>query len=288
MRTGKIQGMMGLIICFLMAHQAWASTEWIYFSSSSARDLFYDKSTIAKMDQNVVRVWTKQILSENGKIKTISRFRAKGKTNSNLDLISYIVRLSEIDCVNRRIKDISVVYYDEKNNILYTSQKGETGKWENILPNSSADTLKGILCEGSSMVEEPVENASAINGKNFTPVDRQQDTPPGIQEEIRTMLNKWLASWQAGDMESYRRFYDHDFESKNMKLDEWILYKSSVWNQSKKLAIRMDDLTISASGDRAQAVFVQTYRSSILKDKGKKTLHLKKVGHEWKIYREMM
>ncbi|KUG22177.1 hypothetical protein ASZ90_008042 [hydrocarbon metagenome] len=36
------------------------------------------------------------------------------------------------------------------------------------------------------------------------------------------------------------------------------------------------------------ARFTQTYSSSILKDKGTKTLELKKIKNEWKIYREIM
>jgi hypothetical protein len=36
------------------------------------------------------------------------------------------------------------------------------------------------------------------------------------------------------------------------------------------------------------AVFTQSYSSSILTDKGKKTLELKKINDEWKIYREIM
>lgn len=288
MRARNLQGMMGIIIYCLLVHQAWASTEWIYFTSSAARDAYYDKSTVVKLDKDVVRAWTKQVLSENGKIKTLAHLRAKGKTDTNLDLISYVLRLSEIDCVNKRIKDTSMIVYDEKNNILYSSQKGETGKWEDILPNSSADTLKNILCEASSIAKESATTASELSSKKMTLVKSQKGASPAIQEEISHMLNQWVASWQSGDMESYRGFYDRDFESKNMKLDEWIQYKSDVWNKSRNLTIRIDHLKISARDDQARVVFIQTYSSSILKDKGKKTLHLKKIGDEWKIYRETM
>jgi hypothetical protein len=40
--------------------------------------------------------------------------------------------------------------------------------------------------------------------------------------------------------------------------------------------------------NKATAVFTQSYSSSILKDKGKKTLELKKINDEWKIYSEVM
>jgi len=87
----------GLAMFFLFSSQALAANEWIYFASNTARDSYYDKNSIVKVNKNVVRIWTKQILSENGKIKTIAKFRGKDKKPNNLDLISYILKQSEID-----------------------------------------------------------------------------------------------------------------------------------------------------------------------------------------------
>lgn len=108
------------------------------------------------------------------------------------------------------------------------------------------------------------------------------------EESIEILVNKWLNSWRAGDIETYRSCYDGNFESKKMKLEDWITYKNNVRSKSKNITITIDDLKISADGNNAKAVFTQTYSSSILKDTGKKTLELKKVGNEWKIYREYM
>ncbi len=108
------------------------------------------------------------------------------------------------------------------------------------------------------------------------------------EENIEILVNKWLNSWRAGDIETYRSCYDENFESKKMKLENWITYKNNVRSKSKNITITIDDLKISADGNNAKAVFTQTYSSSILKDKGKKTLELKKMGNEWKIYREYM
>jgi hypothetical protein len=47
-------------------------------------------------------------------------------------------------------------------------------------------------------------------------------------------------------------------------------------------------LKILADGNNGKAEFVQTYSSSIVKDRGKKTLKLMKVGDKWKIYSEIM
>jgi ketosteroid isomerase-like protein len=102
------------------------------------------------------------------------------------------------------------------------------------------------------------------------------------------LILKWAASWESGDMKTYRGSYASNFKSKGMNLNEWISYKTNVRQKSKNINIRIDDLQISAEGNSATAVFTQSYSSSILKDKGKKTLELRKINDEWKIYKEIM
>ncbi|MGB5217793.1 MAG: hypothetical protein WBN66_05800, partial [Smithella sp.] len=108
------------------------------------------------------------------------------------------------------------------------------------------------------------------------------------QEDIQKVVKNWLISWQSGDMTAYRNCYAHDFQSKDMNLNEWIGHKTRVRQNSKNIKISIDKLKIAASGENATATFVQNYVSSALKSKGQKTLNLKKTGKEWKIYREVM
>jgi hypothetical protein len=89
-------------------------------------------------------------------------------------------------------------------------------------------------------------------------------------------------------MKTYRSCYASDFQSKGMNLDAWISYKDNVCKKSKNINITIDNLLISVDVNTATAVFTQSYSSSILKDKGKKTLELRKINEEWKIYREIM
>ena len=89
-------------------------------------------------------------------------------------------------------------------------------------------------------------------------------------------------------MKTYRDCYASNFRSKGMNLNEWISYKTNVLQKSKNINISIDDLQISVDEDKATAVFTQSYSSSILQDKGKKTLELRKIGNQWKIYKEIM
>ena len=89
-------------------------------------------------------------------------------------------------------------------------------------------------------------------------------------------------------MKTYRSCYASNFQSKGMNLSDWVSYKASVRENSNNINVRIDNLQISADENTAEASFIQYYSSSILNSKGKKTLELKKIGKEWKIYREIM
>ncbi|MFA5321689.1 MAG: surface-adhesin E family protein, partial [Smithella sp.] len=195
MKTNNIQGFICLAIYFLFAHQALAA-DWVYFASNSARDSYYDKSNIIKADKNIIRVWTKQILSENGKVKKVSNLKSNGKECGNLDLISYILKLSEIDCVNKKIKDSSVTFYDEKSNLLYSSLNRETGNWDDIVPHSVAEKLKNILCEEPVAPADNTVAVTVVNNKDMVQLSNSQTELQYVPEEdIRNLVNKWLTSW---------------------------------------------------------------------------------------------
>ena len=147
----------------------------------------------------------------------------------------------------------------------------------------------------AARVEEPVVApapavaAAPVVTESLAPVSNEQKETKSIPEEdVKNLVNKWLASWQSGDMEIYRGCYASDFQSKGMNLNAWISYKNNVRQKSKNISIRIEDLKISADAKTATAtaIFNQYYSSSLLKDTVKKTLKLKKVNEDWKIYRE--
>jgi OOP family OmpA-OmpF porin len=141
-------------------------------------------------------------------------------------------------------------------------------------------------------IEEPAvtrEIAEPVTAPVSAPVVAKKEAVRKTSEEnIRGFVEKWLKSWQSGDMETYRDCYAPDFKTKGMDLDAWIAYKTNVRQKSKNISIRLENIKISADEKTAtaQAVFTQYYSSSILKDTVKKTLSLKEMDDAWKIYRE--
>ena len=157
-------------------------------------------------------------------------------------------------------------------------------------PVVAAAPVPVVSIPAPAVVAAPVVTAaSTIANKDLAQISAKQNETKSIPEEdVRNLLLKWAASWESGDMEIYRSCYALNFQSKGMNLNQWISHKTNVRNKSKNINIRIDDLQISAEGNGATAVFTQSYSSSILKDKGKKTLELRKINNEWKIYKEII
>jgi tetratricopeptide (TPR) repeat protein len=178
--------------------------------------------------------------------------------------------------------DDFVKYFPEKRSSDTGNIRGEILQLLEDKLNISPKVAAPIAAAPADM-SQPV--AAAATEPAPTDVTQTKSTP---QDDVLIAVNKWLNSWRAGNMEAYRSCYDESFESKNMKLDEWITYKANVRDKSKNIKIGIENIKISVDGDTAKAVFTQKYSSSILKDKGQKTLELKKSGNDWKIYKEFM
>jgi cell division septation protein DedD len=147
MKAKNVQSIICLVIFSLFANQARAA-DWIYFDTTAVGDMYYDKSSITKVNKSIISVWDKDILSEEAKTRYFSILKGIHKAPDNPSMLSYYTKLMEIDCVNKKIKDISVIFYDEKGNIIYSSPKSESGKWNAIIPNTVGEKLINIVsCE---------------------------------------------------------------------------------------------------------------------------------------------
>jgi ketosteroid isomerase-like protein len=198
-----------------------------------------------------------------------------------------------------------VIFYDEKDKVIYSLPKSESGEWNAILSDTVGEKLINIVsCETVTpkevvvipKVEEPVAPkeavvaAPAVIDKNLAQVSHKEISIKSASEEaVRNLINKWLTSWQSGDMKNYRNCYALDFQFRTgMNLDAWVSQRNNVYKKSKNINISINDLHISEKGNSATAEFTQSYISSISKYSGKKKLELRKINNEWKIYREQI
>ena len=147
MKIKNVQSIICLVIFFLFANQAWAA-DWIYFDTAAVGDVYYDKSSIKKVSKNIISVWNKDVLSKEAKKKYFSLLKEIHKAPKNPSMLNYYTKLMEIDCVNRKIKDIFVIFYNEKGKVIYASPKSDSGEWNDILPNTVGEKLINIVsCE---------------------------------------------------------------------------------------------------------------------------------------------
>ena len=107
----------------------------------------------------------KNILSEEAKTKYFSILKGIHKAPDNPSMLSYYTKLTEIDCVNKKIRDISVIFYDEKGEVFYSSPKGESGDWNDILPNTVGEKLRNIVSWETVTPNEAVVAAPAVTEK---------------------------------------------------------------------------------------------------------------------------
>jgi len=170
MKAKNVQSIICLVIFFLFAHQAWA-VDWIYFDKAAVGDVYFSKNSVKKVDKNIILVWNKVILSKEGKTKYFSALKGIHKAPQNPSMLSYYTKLMEIDCVDKKIKDISVIFYNEKGKVIYSSPKSEVGDWNAILPDTVGEKLIRIVsCEPvtpkeavvAPKVEEPITPKEAV------------------------------------------------------------------------------------------------------------------------------
>lgn len=172
---------------------------------------------------------------------------------------------------------------------IYFLNSGVEEKTVSSKGNSISGTISKPAADAPAATKTNTQaDAKLIDKKEPAASSKQSETKSAHEEAVRDLVNKWLASWQSGNMETYRSCYASDFQSKGMNLDVWVSHKTNVRERTKNIRIAIDDVQISADEKNAAAVFTQHYSSSKSKDSGKKKLELKKINNAWKIYREIM
>jgi hypothetical protein len=143
MTTKNIQGIICLVILFLLANHALAA-DWVLYSSSNDGDKYYDKSTVKKINSNIFQVGVKNILNKDGKKQIFSTLKSIGKAPASPDTLNHTSGLLEIDCYNETIKISSQTFNDKKGNVIFSLNK--SSEWIYITPKSSAEALKNKVC----------------------------------------------------------------------------------------------------------------------------------------------
>jgi DedD protein len=191
MKIKNVQRVIFLVFFFLFFNQAWAAN-WIYIDKAAVGDVYYGKNSIKKVDKSIILVWNKVILSKEAKTKYFSILKGINKEPQNPSMLSYYKKLIEIDCVNRKIKDNVITFYDEKGKVVYASPKSESGEWNDILPDTVGEKLiKIVSCEAvppkeaaAPKVEEAIPSKEAAAPKVEEAVPPKEAAAPKVEEAV--------------------------------------------------------------------------------------------------------
>lgn len=110
----------------------------------------------------------------------------------------------------------------------------------------------------------------------------------GIRRELDKLVQSWAAAWSRRDAAAYFEFYHPDFyyTAKRLDLEGFIDYRRRLIEEAEIIEVRLSGIEVRLSGDTARVVFRQDYRSDNVRDRGLKTLTLKKTDSGWKILAE--
>jgi hypothetical protein len=145
----KYQVIICSLIFLLFANQVWAA-DWKSLGSDLTGVQYYDESSIKKADKNNILIKVKIIYSEAGKINKFSFLRKINKAPSNPYILSHEILFLKIDCVNQKIKGFSRSLYDKRGNVI-VKVPDSYGKWNKIVPKSSDEKLKNIICNSGKI-----------------------------------------------------------------------------------------------------------------------------------------
>jgi len=232
--------------------------------------------------EHLLDSWIKAVMEgDTNALDSLYEDPNTGKQNCNLLIrkikswepanIPFSVKAGDVSIV--RNGKFAVILFDQ---ILSVNDISRHGGYRKLFLKKNQN---GWLIVGDVSQPPAAEGffASTLNTLDRTAMDHKA---------IEGLIERWVKSWETGNMEDYRSCYSQDFTARGMNLDSWISYKTGLKKHNENIRIGIDDLKLSSGRDRGLSVFTQKYDSSNYNATGIKKLRLKKAGGEWKIYRE--
>jgi murein L,D-transpeptidase YafK len=157
---------------------------------------------------------------------------------------------------------------------------------------------KGLDSRGCVVVQnQDLRDISEYIELNHTPIIVVQDvfylsksTWERNRKDINDTIQAWSKAWQSKDFDTYIASYDQGKfrDKKHGNYYGYKAYKKAVFSRADGPQIKLDFISIFATGSYAVVNLQQDYRSAIINDIGKKTLYLEKdQNYDWKIVGEV-
>jgi hypothetical protein len=149
MKKNKISIVMACVIIFALFFVRIGNTDsgdrWILYGTSAMGDSYYDKGSITEVSPKVIQLWNKDKYSKIGKDEIIQGRKNYSLSIEGYDRLDYVTDIIELDCVNRTIKDIMFVEYNNEDKALY-EYDFPNPQIKHILPGTTTETLLKTVC----------------------------------------------------------------------------------------------------------------------------------------------
>lgn len=105
--------------------------------------------------------------------------------------------------------------------------------------------------------------------------------------DAEASVHAWAKAWAARDVKAYLASYGKEFDPPGkMSRSAWEEERRQRITSKSKISVKLENLTVSVSGNTAVAKFRQDYKANGLAVSSRKTLDLVKNGDRWQIVKE--
>jgi tetratricopeptide (TPR) repeat protein len=106
-------------------------------------------------------------------------------------------------------------------------------------------------------------------------------------KDAEAAVHAWARAWAARDVKAYLASYGKDFSPPgSMSRSAWEEERRQRISSKSKITVKLENLTVTASGNTAIVKFRQDYKANGLAVSSRKTLDLVKNGERWHIVKE--
>ena len=133
---------MCLWFCFLFfpLAQGWGA-DWKEFYDSDIGKYFYDADNMDRPTGDIVMLYVKSALTEKGIWGWVQRL------GNNFNNLSYTVRLSQLNCADRRWRWLAMTFYSNEDTNLKTVTADAISDWDLINTESPLEPLFKAICK---------------------------------------------------------------------------------------------------------------------------------------------
>lgn len=119
------------------------------------------------------------------------------------------------------------------------------------------------------------------------PATAKASSSEAAEQEVAAAVQAWAAAWAAKDMKAYLAAYGKDFTPPGRQTRAaWEKERESRIVGKNRISVKISDLQISVTGNKATARFQQAYSADALNISSRKTLDLVQTQGRWSIVRE--